>query len=111
MAGEETPPLEATQEDADAAVLAAAKALEAAQVSLQEAEARRAEKQRRTEELQAEAAAARERAAETERERLAEVERGAAQVGKAANDTVVSTIVLILLTDYVFSVMLLGAGL
>jgi len=40
-----------------------------------------------------------------------QVERGAAQVGKAANDTVVSTIVLILLTDYVFSVMLLGAGL
>lgn len=38
------------------------------------------------------------------------VERGAAQVGKAANDTVVSTIVLILLTDYVFSVILLGAG-
>lgn len=39
------------------------------------------------------------------------VERGAAQVGKAANDTVVSTIVLILFTDYVFSVVLLGAGL
>ena len=41
MAGEKTQPVEATQEDADAAVLAAAKALEAAQVSLQEAEARR----------------------------------------------------------------------
>ena len=39
------------------------------------------------------------------------VERGAAQVGKAANDTVVSTIVLILFTDYVFSVALLEAGL
>lgn len=39
------------------------------------------------------------------------VERGAAQVGKAANDTVVSTIVLILFTDYVFSVILLEAGL
>ena len=48
------------QEDADAAVLAAARALEP-RVSLQEAEARRAEKQRRTEELQAEAAAARAR--------------------------------------------------
>jgi phospholipid/cholesterol/gamma-HCH transport system permease protein len=39
------------------------------------------------------------------------VERGAAQVGKAANDTVVSTIVLILFTDYVFSVALMEAGL
>lgn len=36
---------------------------------------------------------------------------GAAAVGKAANDTVVLTIVLILLTDYAFSMVLLGAGL
>lgn len=39
------------------------------------------------------------------------VGRGAADVGKAANDTVVSTIVLILFTDYVVSMALLGAGL
>lgn len=39
------------------------------------------------------------------------VGRGAADVGKAANDTVVSTIVLILLTDYAVSMALLGAGL
>lgn len=39
------------------------------------------------------------------------VGRGAADVGKAANDTVVSTIVLILLVDYAVSMMLLGAGL
>ena len=39
------------------------------------------------------------------------VSGGAAAVGKAANDTVVRTIVLILLVDYVFSIVLLGAGL
>lgn len=39
------------------------------------------------------------------------VGRGAADVGKAANDTVVSTIVLILFTDYVVSMVLLGLGL
>jgi phospholipid/cholesterol/gamma-HCH transport system permease protein len=38
------------------------------------------------------------------------VGRGAADVGKAANDTVVSTIVLILLTDYAVSMLLLGLG-
>jgi len=38
------------------------------------------------------------------------VGRGAADVGKAANDTVVSTIVLILLTDYIFSMVLLSLG-
>jgi phospholipid/cholesterol/gamma-HCH transport system permease protein len=36
--------------------------------------------------------------------------RGAAAVGKAANDTVVSTIVLILLVDYAVSMALLGLG-
>ena len=39
------------------------------------------------------------------------VGKGAADVGKAANDTVVSTIVLILLVDYAVSMALLGAGL
>ncbi len=39
------------------------------------------------------------------------VKHGAASVGKAANDTVVNTIILILLTDYVVSMMLLGMGL
>ena len=38
------------------------------------------------------------------------VGKGAADVGKAANDTVVSTIVLILLVDYAVSMALLGAG-
>lgn len=38
------------------------------------------------------------------------VQHGAAQVGKAANDTVVNTIILILLTDYVVSMVLLGVG-
>ncbi|NVB39388.1 ABC transporter permease [Pseudenhygromyxa sp. WMMC2535] len=40
-----------------------------------------------------------------------DVGKGAADVGKAANDTVVSTIVLILLTDYLLSMILLQAGL
>jgi phospholipid/cholesterol/gamma-HCH transport system permease protein len=39
------------------------------------------------------------------------VKHGAASVGKAANDTVVNTIVLILLTDYAVSMVLLGLGL
>ncbi len=39
------------------------------------------------------------------------VGRGATDVGKAANDTVVNTIVLILLTDYLVSLVLLGVGL
>jgi phospholipid/cholesterol/gamma-HCH transport system permease protein len=39
------------------------------------------------------------------------VGNSAADVGKAANDTVVSTIVLILLVDYAVSMALLGAGL
>ena len=39
------------------------------------------------------------------------VKHGAASVGKAANDTVVNTIVLILLTDYAVSMVLLGMGL
>ena len=39
------------------------------------------------------------------------VGNSAAEVGKAANDTVVSTIVLILLVDYAVSIALLGAGL
>lgn len=39
------------------------------------------------------------------------VGKGAADVGKAANDTVVSTIVLILFVDYLVSMILLGAGL
>lgn len=39
------------------------------------------------------------------------VGRGAADVGKAANDTVVNTIVLILLVDYAVSMALLGLGL
>ena len=39
------------------------------------------------------------------------VGNSAAEVGKAANDTVVSTIVLILLVDYAVSMALLGAGL
>jgi len=38
------------------------------------------------------------------------VGKGAADVGKAANDTVVSTIVLILFVDYLVSMILLGAG-
>jgi phospholipid/cholesterol/gamma-HCH transport system permease protein len=39
------------------------------------------------------------------------VKHGAAAVGKAANDTVVNTIILILLTDYAVSMVLLGMGL
>ena len=39
------------------------------------------------------------------------VGKGAAAVGKAANDTVVSTIILILVVDYVVSMLLLGVGL
>ena len=39
------------------------------------------------------------------------VKGGAEAVGKAANDTVVYTIVLILVVDYVVSMALLGAGL
>ena len=39
------------------------------------------------------------------------VKHGAAAVGKAANDTVVNTIILILLTDYAVSMVLLGLGL
>ena len=39
------------------------------------------------------------------------VKHGAAAVGKAANDTVVNTIILILLTDYAVSMVFLGLGL
>ena len=39
------------------------------------------------------------------------VKGGAEAVGQAANDTVTQTIVLILLVDYVVSMMLLGADL